>query len=211
MNEMIEVRQKPGESVWDIDHKFNTLKGKLKYPISDMQNRELFINSLLLDFKYPLRQQKFQNQVEALQEAMQLEENQYKQTDPSIEELKDNLKNLKVQLNQNKSREKREAVWCTLCRSEGHHKNECSTFVQYMGVGLPNPLPTRGSWCEICKTHGHDPYHCPMMQKYKTKSKSTFCNLCKSVGHEDKNCRTLELMKERTSYTYRMQAELMTG
>jgi hypothetical protein len=32
-----------------------------------------------------------------------------------------------------------------------------------------------------------------------------------SVGHEDKDCRTLEIMKERTSYTYRVQAELMTG
>jgi hypothetical protein len=168
MNEMIEVRQKPGESVWDIDQKFKTLKGKLKYPISDMQHRQLFINSLLPHFKYPLRQQKFQTQAEALQAAMQLEENQYKQTDPTIEELKEDLKNLTVQLNQNKSREKREAVWCTLCRSEGHHKNECLTFVQYLGVGIPNPFPTGGPWCEICKTHGHDPYHFPMMQKYKT-------------------------------------------
>ena len=66
MNEMIEVRQKPGESVWDIDHKFKTLKGKMKYPISDMQHRQLFINYLLPHFKYPLRQQKFQTQVEEL-------------------------------------------------------------------------------------------------------------------------------------------------
>jgi hypothetical protein len=50
-----------------------------------------------------------------------------------------------------------------------------------------------------------------MMQKYKTKPKSTFCNFCKSVGHEDKNCRTLELMKERTSDAYKMQDELMEG
>jgi hypothetical protein len=46
MNEMIEVRQKLGESIWDIDQKFKTLKGKLRYPISDMQHRPLFINSL---------------------------------------------------------------------------------------------------------------------------------------------------------------------
>ena len=36
MNEMIEVRKKPRESIWDIDNKFKTLKGKLKYPIFDM-------------------------------------------------------------------------------------------------------------------------------------------------------------------------------
>jgi hypothetical protein len=66
MNEMIEVRQKPGESVWDIDQKFNTLKGKLKYPISDMKHRDLFINSLLPHFKYPLRQHKFKTHAEAV-------------------------------------------------------------------------------------------------------------------------------------------------
>jgi hypothetical protein len=64
---------------------------------------------------------------------------------------------------------------------------------------------------EICKTHGHDPYHCPMMQKYKTIPKSSYCNFCKSVGHDDKDCRTMELMRERTSDTYRVQEEMMTG
>jgi hypothetical protein len=99
MIEMIEVRQNPGEFVWDIDQKFKTLKGRLKYPISDMQHRQLFIKSLLPHLKYPLRQHKFQTQVEALQVMMQLEENQYKQTYPNIEELKEDLKNLTVQLN----------------------------------------------------------------------------------------------------------------
>jgi hypothetical protein len=67
MNEMIEIRKKPGESVWEIDQRFKHLKGKLKYSITDMQHRHLFVNSLLPHLKYPLRQQKFQNQAEALQ------------------------------------------------------------------------------------------------------------------------------------------------
>ena len=66
MNEMIEVRLKPGEFVLDIDHNFKTLKGKLKYPISDMQHKKLFINDFLPHFKYPLGQQNFQNQANAL-------------------------------------------------------------------------------------------------------------------------------------------------
>jgi hypothetical protein len=70
MNEMIEIKQKPGESVWEIDQKFKRLKGKLKYPITDMQHRKLFINSLFPHFKYPLRQQKFQTQAEALQASL---------------------------------------------------------------------------------------------------------------------------------------------
>jgi hypothetical protein len=149
MNEMIQVKHKPRESIWDINHKFKTLKGKLKYPISYMQHRDFFINYFLPHFKYPLRQQKFKTQAEALQATMSLEENQYNKIDPSIEELKEDLENLIVQLNQNKNREKREVVWCTLCRSEGHHKNECLTFVQYLGVGLPNTFPIGGPWCEI--------------------------------------------------------------
>jgi hypothetical protein len=166
MNEMIEIRQKPGESVWEIDQRFKRLKGKLKYLMTDMQHGHLFINSLLPHLKYPLRQQKFQTQAEALQTTLQLEENQYQQTDPAIEELKEDLTNLTFQLNKNKNKDKREAVWCTTCRTEGHHKNECPMFAQYMEAGMPNPLPPGGLWCEICKKSGHDPYHCTMMQKY---------------------------------------------
>jgi hypothetical protein len=66
MNEMIEIRKKPGESVWDIDQRFKQLKGKLKYVMKYMQHRHLFVNSLLPHLKNPLRQQKFQTQEEAL-------------------------------------------------------------------------------------------------------------------------------------------------
>jgi hypothetical protein len=55
MNEMIEIRQKPGESVWEIDQRFKRLKGKLRYAMTDMQHRHLFVNSLLPHLKYPLR------------------------------------------------------------------------------------------------------------------------------------------------------------
>jgi hypothetical protein len=56
MNEIIEIRKKTGESVWEIDHSFKRLKGKLRYSMNDMQHRHLFVNSLLSHFKYPLRQ-----------------------------------------------------------------------------------------------------------------------------------------------------------
>jgi hypothetical protein len=95
-----------------------------------------------------------------------LEENQYQKIDPSIEELKEDLKKLTFQLNQNNNKDKREVVWCTTCRIEGHHKNEFPTFMKYMVAGIPNPLPIGGLLCKICKKQGHDPYHCPMMQKY---------------------------------------------
>jgi hypothetical protein len=63
---MIEIVQKPSEYVWEIDYRFKCLKGKLKYAITDMQHRHLFVNSLLPHFKHPLRQQKLQTQAGAL-------------------------------------------------------------------------------------------------------------------------------------------------
>jgi hypothetical protein len=38
MNEMIEIRQKPGEFIWEIDQRFKQLKGKLKYVMTNMQH-----------------------------------------------------------------------------------------------------------------------------------------------------------------------------
>jgi hypothetical protein len=108
MNNMIEIKQKIGELVWEIIQKFKRLKGKLKYPITDMQHRNLFIISLFPHLKYPLRKHKFQTQAEALQESLQLEENKYKHTYPSVEELRTDLNNMTFQLNHNKGKEKRE-------------------------------------------------------------------------------------------------------
>jgi hypothetical protein len=125
--------------------------------------------------------------------------------------LKEDLKNLTFQLNQNKGKEKREVVSCTTCRKKGHHKNECPTFTQYMEIGVPNPFPPGGPWCNIFKTYGHDPYHFPMMQKYQTVPKSSYCNLCKLVGHDDKDYRIMELMREITSDTYRVQEKMIIG
>ena len=114
-----------------------------------MQHRYLFVNSLLPHLKYPLRQQKLQSQGKDLQEALQLEEKQYKHTYPTMEKMKKYLKNLTLQLNQKKGKENREDVWCTMCRIESNDKNECPLFSQYIGVGMPNPLALGGPWCEI--------------------------------------------------------------
>jgi hypothetical protein len=94
---------------------------------------------------------------------------------------------------------------------EGHHKNECPTFSQYMATQMPNMLPIGGLWCEVCKKLGHNPYHYLMIQKYQIVPKSSYFNFCKSVVHDETDCRTMELMRERTSDAYRVQAEMMIG
>jgi hypothetical protein len=43
MNEKIEIKQKLGESVWEVDHTFKRLKGKLKYIINDTQHRHFLL------------------------------------------------------------------------------------------------------------------------------------------------------------------------
>jgi hypothetical protein len=60
MNEMIEIRQKPGESSWEIGQRFKRMKGKLRYAMIGMQHRHMFVKYLLPHLKYPLRQQKLQ-------------------------------------------------------------------------------------------------------------------------------------------------------
>jgi hypothetical protein len=70
MNEIIEIKKKLGESIWEVDQKFKRLKGKVKYIIIDTHHRHLFVNSLLPHLKYPLSQQKFQSQGEALQASL---------------------------------------------------------------------------------------------------------------------------------------------
>jgi phage terminase large subunit len=94
MNEMIYIRKNLGELVWEIDQRFKRLKGKLKYVKTNMQHSHMFINSLLPHLKYLLRQQKFKIQEEALHAILQLEENQYQKTDPSIEDLKEGMNKL---------------------------------------------------------------------------------------------------------------------
>jgi hypothetical protein len=61
MNENIEIKKKLGELVWEVDQKFKRLKGKLKFPITCMKHRHLFVDSLLPHLKYPLRKKKFQS------------------------------------------------------------------------------------------------------------------------------------------------------
>jgi hypothetical protein len=105
-----------------------------------------------------------------------------------------------------KGKEKWEQIWCTKCRTEGHHKDECPTFAEYMAAEAPNPLP-RGGYCEICNKWGHNLHDFPLLQKYQSTSRNLFYAFCKSVGNEDKYCFTFDLMRENTSDMYIIQEE----
>jgi hypothetical protein len=114
------------------------------------------------------------------------------------------LSSLTIQLeNLTKGKEKWEKVWCTKCRTEGHHKDEYSVFSQYLESGASNPLP-RGGYCEICKKWGHHPHDSPLLQKNLSTPRNSFCNSFKLVGNEKKDCLAIYFMREINLDMYRV-------
>lgn len=112
--------------------------------------------------------------------------------------------------------EAREEVWCIKCRGQGHDKDHCQVFANYLaGVGpmslrpeaqaRPSAAPTL--WCAICQIGGkHATDNCHLLQKYTQTSQQLFCNFCRSVRHDECTCRSYELMMDRTP-AYRVQTK----
>ena len=70
-----------------------------------------------------------------------------------MDQLQKQLVNITLELQSlKKGTEVREEVWCTRCRTEGHLREQCPIFTQYLASGMPNPLPQIGGvWCELCR------------------------------------------------------------
>jgi len=103
------------------------------------------------------------------------------ETRVGLAQIQNQLANLMLQLADiKKGKEVREEVWCIKCKGEGHHKEQCPMFQDYLNSGAPNPL-NQGArpWCEICRTRGsHRPESCPLLQKYVSTPMSLYCNFC---------------------------------
>ena len=53
------------------------------------------------------------------------------------------LANMSLQIQDiKKGKEVCEDVWCTRCKSKGHHKDLCPTSIDYIASGALNPLNT---------------------------------------------------------------------
>ena len=57
----------------------------------------------------------------------------------------------------------REEVWCMKCKSQGHDKDHCLIFINYLAGGGPMPLRPEAQagpsamptlWCAICQIAG---------------------------------------------------------
>ena len=70
---MWEVKQREGETAWDLMRRFKDVVGKLSYPIDLNHQRDWFIKALLPLTRTPLTQQKIDTLQDELDQAMKIE------------------------------------------------------------------------------------------------------------------------------------------
>jgi hypothetical protein len=100
-----------------------------------------------------------------------------------------------------------------MCRSEGHHRDECPTLGNYMETGVSNPFlfGPQMKWCKICRQWSHVPPCFPMLEKYQKTHHTPFCEFYKSMGHDVNNSRSLQLMQDHTLDVFWVQEEQKGG
>ena len=86
-------------------------------------------------------QQKIVSQTEALEITLKIESSQIKDGGTRMMHIHSQLDNMMVQLQDiKKGKELQEDLWCTRCRTDGHTKDNCLTYMKYIASGVPNPL-----------------------------------------------------------------------
>jgi len=156
ITELKEIKQKFNEPVWKFNQRYKTLTSHLSFQIPDEQNKEWFIAALLPHIRVLLMQQKVASQAEAWEIAMKLEAAPVEESSPGMNQILNRLTNLSLQvedMKKDKEKEKREYIWCIKCKVEGHDKQHCPLFNEYLAYGAPNPLKQPIlPWCEVCRS-----------------------------------------------------------
>ena len=89
-------------------------------------------------------QQKVTSQAKALEIAMKLEASPIAEISAGMQQIQSQLANPTLQLqDMRKGKEVREEVWCTKCRTEGHFREHCPVFAEYMASGHLTHYPKR--------------------------------------------------------------------
>jgi hypothetical protein len=180
----------------------------LSFQIPDEQNKEWFIVSLLPHIRVFLMQQKVASQAEALEITMKLESTPMGESNLGMSQILSQLTSLSLQvedMKKDKGKYKREDIWCIRCNSEGHDKENCPLFHEYLASGALIPLKqVTLPWCEVCRNR-HRLGECYYMKKYVQTPTNIYCTFCKYVGHDEKDCRAYDLLHERSRDTYRIQ------
>ena len=102
-------------------------------------------------------QQNIATQTEELELEMKLEASPIGNGTVGMIQIQSQLANLTIHLQDIKrGREVQEDLWCTRCHSNGHTKDECPAYMNYVLSGASNTLGAQGfPWCNICQTRGH--------------------------------------------------------
>ena len=73
---------------------------------------------------------------------MRLEASPLSESTMGMDQLQKQLVNITLELQSlKKGKEVCDEVWCPKCKTEGHSKEHCLVFAEYLASGVPNPLP----------------------------------------------------------------------
>ena len=137
------MKQLSTEFVWEFNHRFKTLMAKVSFQMSDVQHKEWFIAAVLLHIWIPLMQQNIVSHTEALELAMKLESSPLGETCAWMMQIQLQIANLMLQLQDiNKGKHVQEEMWCTICRTEGHHKDNRLEYMNYVTSRASNLINT---------------------------------------------------------------------
>ena len=140
--ELKDIKQLPIESVWDFDQKFKALIDQVSFEFAPEQHKEWLIAALLPHIRLLLMRQKLQMQDDTLDMAMKLEASPLAESSTGMATLQNQLANLTLQLHElKKGKEVVQDIWCVKCKAQGHTKDNCPVFVEYLVTGAPNLLP----------------------------------------------------------------------
>jgi hypothetical protein len=100
---------------------------------------------------------------------MKLESTPMGESSSGMSQILSQLTSLSLQvedMKKDKGKDKREDIWCIRCKLEGHDKEHCPLFHEYLASGALSPLKQITlPWCEVCRNR-HCPGECYYMQKY---------------------------------------------
>ena len=102
-----------------------------------------------------------------LETTMKLEASLVGETMVKMNQIQAQLANLNLQLQDiKKSKEYHDDIWCMHFHADGHTKDTCPMFQNYLLSGVPNPLSCAGiPWCRICQVYGNQHENYDYMQK----------------------------------------------
>jgi hypothetical protein len=156
-------------------------------------------------------QHKVSSQAEALEIAMKLESTPMGESILGMSQIFSQLTSLSLHvedMKKDKGNDKRDLIWCIICKSEGHDKEHCPIFHEFLASRAPSPLKqVTLPWCEVCRNR-HRPSECSYMKKYVQKPTNLYYTFCKLVGHDEKDYRAYDLLHERSIDTYRLQGKV---